>query len=287
MIKLARRSHPGILALTLLSISFLVAACGILPLLPTATNSPVFSKQARITISLSHRPTGTADLRWDSASHTLTVSLAIIGLAPKSAHVVHIHAGKCAAMGQVVYALHPLVADEHGIASSTTTLDHMMTSIPSNRWAINIHNGSTLVTPLEARPIACGNITSVWATLGAQSAHVQLSSTISPDGAVHGMAQLRLLADHTLIVTLSLNGLAPATTHLAHIHAGSCVEQGPVVYDLQPIVADAVGNAMTISVITLHSPFPDHWYITIHEAGSTAAMQTSQGLNPIACGDIG
>jgi hypothetical protein len=106
---------------------------------------------------------------------------------------------------------------------------------------------------------------------------------------VHGMAQVSMM-DGQIIVTVSLSGMAPNTTHLAHIHAGSCAAQGPVLFPLKPIVADAQGRAMTVSTITVHTlpPHtlpPAHWYINVHEAGTMAAMMTPQGFNPIACGD--
>jgi CHRD domain len=240
---------------------------------------------AIIRIPLTHSPTGTADLLWSSMSHTLMVTIAVSGLAPGSIHLVHIHAGTCAAMGQIVYTLRPLEADAHGVGLSTTVIGGVMSDIPAHGWAVNIHNGPTFATGLDARPIACGNIASVRSVgRGVQSAHAILATTISPDENVHGMAQVRLMGQ-TLLVTLSLSGMAPNTTHLAHIHAGSCAAQGPVLFPLKPLVADAQGRAMTITTITVHTLPPAHWYINVHEAGTMAAMTNPQGFLPIACGN--
>jgi hypothetical protein len=267
----------------LISLVGLLGACTLLPM-PThhSTMAPV---PAIIRIPLTHSPTGTADLLCSSMSHTLMVTIAVSGLAPGSIHLVHIHAGTCAAMGQIVSTLRPLIADAHGVGLSTTVITGVMSGIPGREWAINIHNGSTFATSLDARPIACGNITSVRAAArGVQSVHVLLTTTISPDENVQGMAQVSVM-DQIITVTLSLHGLAPNTTHMAHIHIGTCAAQGPVLFALRPVVADAQGNAMTVTRITDHTLPPAQWYINVHEAGTMAAMMTPEGFNPIACGD--
>ena len=176
---------------------------------------------ARIRIPLTHSPTGTADLSWSSKNYTLMVTIALSGLAPGSTHLVHIHAGTCAGMGQIVYTLRPLQADAHGAGLSTTVIGGATSGIPARGWAVNIHNGPTFATGLAARPIACGNIASVRSVArGGQSAHATLATTISPDENVHGMAQVSVMGQ-TIIVALSLSGMAPNTTHLAHIHGSS------------------------------------------------------------------
>jgi CHRD domain len=284
MIKSIRKPQ-SVLVLFLCFFACFVAGCAIQPQTQAETTS--LSMPARIRISLTHSPTGTANLLWSSTNHTLMVTINVTGLAPGSTHLVHIHSGTCAAMGQIVYDLLPLIADAHGVGLSTTSIAGVMSGIPARGWAVNIHNGPTFATGLDARPIACGNITSVQAAArGEQSARATLATTISPDENVHGMAQISRM-DQTIIVTLSLSGMAPNTTHLAHIHAGSCAAQGPVLFPLKPIVADAQGRAMTITTITVHTLPPAHWYINVHEAGTMAAMMTPQGFLPIACGNGG
>ena len=58
----------------------------------------------------------------------------------------------------------------------------------------------------------------------------------------NGMATVSFdLASQSLTVKISLIGLAPNSTHPAHIHSGSCANQGAVVYPLQNVIADAHG----------------------------------------------
>jgi hypothetical protein len=150
---------------------------------------------------------------------------------------------------------------------------------------MKISNGSTLVTGFDARSL-CGNVSAIQMTArGMQSAHVILTSTIALNEDVHGLAQIRTMGAF-IIVTLSLSGLAPNTTHMASLHAGSCAFQGPVLYGLQPVVADAQGDAMTITTLNVHTLTTTHISINVHEAGTMIALKTSQGFNSIACGDV-
>jgi hypothetical protein len=111
------------------------------------------------------------------------------------------------------------------------------------------------------------------------------TSMIAPDEDVHGLAQIRTMGAF-IIMTLSLSGLAPNTTHMASLHAGSCAFQGPVLYALQPVVADAQGDAMTITTLNVHTLTTTHISINVYEAGTMTALKTPQGFNSIVCGDV-
>ncbi len=91
------------------------------------------------------------------SGHTLKVELTLSGLAPKSEHMVHIHAGTCASQGSVVYPLTPVKADASGKATATTTIQNVMT-IPAQGWYINVHNSTDISTQTGFDPIACGDV---------------------------------------------------------------------------------------------------------------------------------
>jgi len=99
--------------------------------------------------------TGVAHLKL--TGHTLVVVLEVSGLAPKSEHMVHIHAGTCASQGAMVYPLTTLTANASGKATSITTIQNVPT-IPSKSWYVNVHNSTDLSTQTGFDPIACGNI---------------------------------------------------------------------------------------------------------------------------------
>ena len=89
-----------------------------------------------------------------------------------------------------------------------------------------------------------------------------------------------------LWVTISMTGLDPNTSHMAHIHAGSCTYQGDVIYPLTTLVADGHGHAMATTVIKGVSSIGWGWYINVHYGDLSAPSHTMATHAPIACGDI-
>ena len=88
-----------------------------------------------------------------------------------------------------------------------------------------------------------------------------------------------------LTVTITLFGLAANSTHPAHIHAGDCDDNGPIVYPLNNVVADAAGRATTTTVIPeVEGGIPNGaWYVNVHNGpGLSPAAQ----FDPIACGNV-
>ncbi len=157
---------PGILLTMSAFLAIFLAACSGSVQAPGSTttsgipNVPVQNLSFQTSIDLKHSPVGTVDMNWDADSKELKVKVAATGLAPNSTHPEHIHAGTCASnpMGAIIYTLNPLVADAHGVASSETTIAHVEHGIPGEGWYVNIHNGPTLNSALEASPIACANV---------------------------------------------------------------------------------------------------------------------------------
>ena len=88
-----------------------------------------------------------------------------------------------------------------------------------------------------------------------------------------------------LVVTLSLTGLAPNSTHPSHIHLGNCSMMGPIVYPLNNVVADEHGNAFTTTAIShVAKGIPaSGWYINVHQGPGLA---TPAQMAPIYCGNI-
>src|SRR5579864_4431953 len=93
-------------------------------------------------------------------------------------------------------------------------------------------------------------------------------------------------ANQTLTVKVWMSGLAPNSSHPAHIHAGDCTSDGAIVYSLNAIEADATGNGTsetTIPSVTKGIP-QSGWYLNIHNGGTglTPELQKMQ----IACANI-
>ena len=233
---------------------------------------------------LQHSPAGSAQLAWDPTSHALTVNITLLGLAPKSKHPAHIHTGTCAKVGNAIYPLKDVVANDAGIGTSISTINNVTDGIPATGWSINVHNGPGMMTDQQSMPISCGDIANPDPkTTVAQNVHIPLATTASPGQAAHGSAQLKM-ANGTLTVVLSLEGLAPRTVHAADVHDGGCGNQGKVLYTLKPIVADKTGKGSTTTVISGVTTVPeDGWYVNVHQ---TTDLTTQTGSDPILCGDV-
>jgi hypothetical protein len=257
---------------------------------PTPTSAPAATSTSTTTsttasATLKHMPTGMATISWNAASQALTVKISLVGLAPNSTHPAHIHSGSCAKQGPVVYPLQNVVADAHGVGTSTTTIKNV-TTLPATGWYINVHNGPGLSPSDQFLPIVCNDLS--LSTISATStSSLQVPLTAAPGSSASesasGTAQLTL-SGNTLTVKLTLSGLAPNSAHAAHIHAGSCESQGPVVHPLQNVVADASGNADVTTTIQNVSSIPSSgWYVNVHYSTD---LSTQTGFNPIACGDV-
>jgi hypothetical protein len=102
-----------------------------------------------------------------------------------------------------------------------------------------------------------------------------------------GNAQLNYNATaKTLVVSITLTGLAPKSTHPAHIHQGSCAKPTKtVLYSLNNVVANAQGQGS--STTTLHNIASGiaatGWFINVHNG---PVMQTAAQSAAIACGTI-
>jgi hypothetical protein len=75
---------------------------------PRTTVGIVAPPPETLSVTLTHRPTGTFDLSWDPKRQQVTADIRMTGLAPESSHAAHIQARTCAVDGVMVYSLHTL-----------------------------------------------------------------------------------------------------------------------------------------------------------------------------------
>jgi len=82
-------------------------------------------------------------------------------------------------------------------------------------------------------------------------------------------------------VLLEVTGLVPGSVHPAHIHAGpSCTSNGPVLYPLPTLMANAAGVAFATTMINLRSVPATGLYVNVHQGPDLAGAH----FTPIACG---
>lgn len=88
-----------------------------------------------------------------------------------------------------------------------------------------------------------------------------------------------------LTVTMVMSGLAPNSTHPAHIHSGNCNSNGPAKYTLNDVTGDKVGDgSSTTTIHNVASGVPaTGWYILIHNG---PGLNTPDQFTPIACANI-
>ena len=118
---------------------------------------------------------------------------------------------------------------------------------------------------------------------GVQSAHAAI--TILPH-TPHGAASLTWNAQTMdLTVTIRVTGLAPNSTHPAHIHQGDCSVNGPILIPLNNVMTDQSGAATSTSVIhSVQQGIPNSgWYINVHN-GPT--LNDADQAEPITCGNV-
>jgi CHRD domain len=86
-----------------------------------------------------------------------------------------------------------------------------------------------------------------------------------PPGTPSGTATFAHLATGGTRVTVTAMGLPANTTHVNHIHDGSC--SGSILLPLKDLQADASGNATAVTDITQQVDFT-RWYVNVHEGAT-------------------
>jgi hypothetical protein len=99
-------------------------------------------------------------------------------------------------------------------------------------------------------------------------------------------------ATATISVTVNATGLTPGA-HAAHIHAGSCQQQGPVVYPLKDFIANSYGDISNetrtltgVKAVNLSGG----WYLNLHQGNSSNILSRSGQptiyFRPLECASI-
>jgi CHRD domain len=115
---------------------------------------------------------------------------------------------------------------------------------------------------------------------GESQAHATLKHTPRGTATLSWNAQ-----SENLTVTIRLFGLTGNSTHPAHIHAGDCDDNGPIVYPLNNVVANAAGDATVTTVIhEVEGGIPNGaWYVNVHNG---PGLMPPPQFDPIACGNV-
>jgi len=84
--------------------------------------------------------------------------------------------------------------------------------------------------------------------------------------------------DDRAVVIVKISGLKPGTTHIGHIHAGTCaaLTAGTILHNLKPVVADDAGKGTSKTSISrgLQGLTDCEWWVAFHEGAENATPQT-------------
>ena len=86
-----------------------------------------------------------------------------------------------------------------------------------------------------------------------------------------------------MTIELAISGLQANSSHVSHIHIGSCEVRGNIALALHQVVADGQGNADVNSTINAtYPPTNGTWYVVVH------AGPDMQGSNAtyLLCGNL-
>jgi hypothetical protein len=85
-------------------------------------------------------------------------------------------------------------------------------------------------------------------------------------------------------VSISLTGLVPNSSHMSHVHLGSCAVQGKIAYALIQVVADSSGKATATSTVADdYSLARTGWYVNVHLGEN---LNEAEYLPSVSCGDL-
>lgn len=241
---------------------------------------------------LTHSPTGSAQLLWDKTS-TLTVSIDMTGeLVPSRSYSASINKGSCETDNNgVLYPLSPVRAQVQRSRApnspktvnmaSNTIIPLVRAGLPSNGWFLSVYNG-----PDRSLPIACADITNLnTSTQASQYVSLVLGPTKGPNQAANGTATTTLY-NNEFVVTITMSGLMPNSTHQADISQGRCSSQGSMAQRLTPVVADASGIGTSTTAISGITAVPNNWYVNVHLGATKSDPKTQADFDPFVCGDI-
>jgi len=111
-----------------------------------------------------------------------------------------------------------------------------------------------------------------------------LTFTLTPEPGVTASGTVLVTpAPASTTMELKITGLQASSSHVSHIHLGSCQQRGGIAFALSQLVADGQGDADTkTSLPQKFPPATGHWYAVVH------AGPDMQGSNAgyLLCGNL-
>ena len=238
-------------------------------------------------LQLQSMPTGTVSLGTDSSGN-LTLTVNAFGFTPGSSHLVQLLEGN----NTVVAQFSTLTANGTGQASATLDSTFNGTVPPGSR--VVVYNGTmaTKGTPDGEVIAESPNLENGLPTGSLPLVALENNAQGEGFGIPAGSATVAYSPSaKTLTVTLNASGVDPGM-HAAHIHLGSCQNQGGVLYMLMDFTADSNGQianeTRTVTGVTSGIPATG-WYLNLHEGNSNNILKNGQPsifFRPLLCQNL-
>jgi hypothetical protein len=88
----------------------------------------------------------------------------------------------------------------------------------------------------------------------------------------------------TFTVELKITGLQAMSSHISHVHIGSCAARGNIKFALNQVVADGQGDVdIKTTIKATYPPATGRWYVVVH-AGPD--FSTSSNQKYLLCGNL-
>ena len=217
-------------------------------------------------------------IRVTTSGNTTNIALTVTGLAAFSSHVAHVYSGTCQQPGAIVFALNQVVADANGASDTTTTIQAKYPPT-FGTWFVAVHAGPDM-QGANATNLLCGNLAAAAPGQSPPAGQTFPLNGIKTNASGH----ITVSSDGTsTTIEVVVSGLNPDSSHVSHIHSGTCSRQGGILFALNQVVADGTGAADTRTTIqTKFPPASGTWYVVVH------AGPDMQGANAtyLLCGNL-
>lgn len=112
---------------------------------------------------------------------------------------------------------------------------------------------------------------------------ISLTMTQQNGSGVAGTGQV-VKGTGSFTVTIRLTGMTPNSSHVSHVHTGSCAKSGAIAYALQQVIADSSGAATVTSTVNVDYSVPaGGWYVNVHHGPDLTVPANGPS---ISCGDL-
>jgi hypothetical protein len=85
-------------------------------------------------------------------------------------------------------------------------------------------------------------------------------------------------------VSIQISGLVANSSHVSHVHVGTCAKPGGIAYALIQVVADSSGKATATSTVNEYYSMPSTgWYVNVHAGPDLTEAEYAAS---VSCGDL-